>query len=161
MKYSYVKYCMMRWDMIQDGWIKVEVLSIVIEWSLVDNLVTSENKGNSAEIVKKKKSHNLRHIIHYLTLVKKCLRFQDIIIWGCYILWYTLSNTSYTYVLTILNNHYFCYSQLLSSFLFSVIYFYNNFFPFRNQTRLSPQIALSYAIQVISTNFYIHFITQS
>ena len=31
MKYSYVKYCMMRWDMIQDGWIKVEVLSTVIE----------------------------------------------------------------------------------------------------------------------------------
>jgi hypothetical protein len=29
-------------------------LSIVIEWSLVDNLVTSENKGNSAEISKKK-----------------------------------------------------------------------------------------------------------
>jgi hypothetical protein len=25
----------------------------VIEWSLVDNLVTSENKGNSAEISKK------------------------------------------------------------------------------------------------------------
>jgi hypothetical protein len=40
--------------MIQEGWIKVEVLSIVIEWSLVDNLVTSENKGNSAEISKKK-----------------------------------------------------------------------------------------------------------
>ena len=40
--------------MIQDGWIKVEVLSIVIEWSLVDNLVTSENKGNSAEIFFKK-----------------------------------------------------------------------------------------------------------
>jgi hypothetical protein len=39
--------------MIHDGWIKVEVLSIVIEWSLVDNLVTSENKGNSAEISKK------------------------------------------------------------------------------------------------------------
>jgi len=54
MKYSYVKYCMMRWDMIQDSWIKVEVLSIVIEWSLVDNLVISENKGNSAEIFKKK-----------------------------------------------------------------------------------------------------------
>jgi len=48
--------------MIQDGWIKVEVLSIVIEWSLVDNLVTSENKGNSAEI-SKKKSHNLRYTI--------------------------------------------------------------------------------------------------
>jgi len=31
----------MRWDMIQDGWVEVEVLSIVIEWSLVDNLVTS------------------------------------------------------------------------------------------------------------------------
>jgi hypothetical protein len=31
MKYSYVKYCMMRWGMIQDGWIKVEDLSIVIE----------------------------------------------------------------------------------------------------------------------------------
>jgi len=50
MKYSYVKYYLMRWDMIQDGWIKVEVLSIVIEWSIVDNLVTSENKGNSAKI---------------------------------------------------------------------------------------------------------------
>jgi hypothetical protein len=48
--------------MIQDGWVEVEVLSIVIEWSLVDNLVTSENKGNSAEI-SKKKSHNLRHTI--------------------------------------------------------------------------------------------------
>jgi hypothetical protein len=84
MKYSYVKYCLMRWDMIQDGWIKVEVLSIVIEWSLVDNLVTSENKGNSAEI-SKKKSHNLSHTIQYLTLVKKCLRFHDIIICGCYI----------------------------------------------------------------------------
>jgi hypothetical protein len=36
--------------MIQDGWIKVEVLSIVIEWSLVDNLVISENIRNSAEI---------------------------------------------------------------------------------------------------------------
>jgi len=53
MKYSYVKYYLMRWDMIQDGWIKVEVLSIVIEWSIVDNLVTSENKGNSAKIKKK------------------------------------------------------------------------------------------------------------
>ena len=84
MKYSYVKYYLMRWDMIQDGWIKVEVLSIVIEWSLVNNLVTSENKGNSAEISKKKKSHNLRHTVQYLTLVKKCLRFHDIIIWGCY-----------------------------------------------------------------------------
>jgi len=83
MKYSYVKYYLMRWDMMQDGWIKVEVLSIVIKWSLVDNLVTSENKGNSAEI-SKKKSHNLRHTIQYLTLVKKCLRFHDIIIWGCY-----------------------------------------------------------------------------
>jgi hypothetical protein len=31
----------------------MEVLSIVIEWSLIDNLVTSENKGNSAEIFKK------------------------------------------------------------------------------------------------------------
>ena len=40
--------------MIQDGWIKVKVLSIVIEWSLVDNLVTSENKENCAEISKKK-----------------------------------------------------------------------------------------------------------
>ena len=39
--------------MIQDGWIKVEVLSIVIEWSLVDNLVISENIRNSAEISKK------------------------------------------------------------------------------------------------------------
>jgi len=38
MKYGYVKYCMMRWDMIQDSWIEVEDLSIVIEWSLVDNL---------------------------------------------------------------------------------------------------------------------------
>jgi hypothetical protein len=27
----YVKYYLMRWDMVQDGWIKVEVLSIVIE----------------------------------------------------------------------------------------------------------------------------------
>jgi hypothetical protein len=78
-----VKYYLMRWDMVQDGWIKVEVLSIVIEWSLVDNLVTSENKGKSAEI-SKKKSHNLRHTIQYLTLVKKCLRFHDTIIWGCY-----------------------------------------------------------------------------
>jgi len=82
MKYSYVKYCMMRWDMIQDSWINVEVLRIVIEWSLVDNLVTSENKGNSAEI-KKKNLINLSHIIQYLTLVKKYLRFHDIIIWGC------------------------------------------------------------------------------
>jgi hypothetical protein len=40
--------------MIQDGWIKVKVLSIVIEWSLVDNLVTSENKDNSAKIFLKK-----------------------------------------------------------------------------------------------------------
>jgi hypothetical protein len=44
---------MMRWEMIQDGWIEVEDLSIVIEWSLVDNLVTSKNNGNSAEIFKK------------------------------------------------------------------------------------------------------------
>jgi hypothetical protein len=82
MKYSCVKYYLMRWYIIQDGWIKVEVLSIVIEWSLVDNLVTSENKRNFAEISKKKKSHNLRHTISYLTLVKKCLRFHDI--WRCY-----------------------------------------------------------------------------
>jgi hypothetical protein len=79
-----VKYCMMRWEMIQDGWIEVEDLSIVIEWSLVDNLVTLKNKGNSVEIFKKKKSYNLRHIIQYLTLVKKYLRFHDIIIWGYY-----------------------------------------------------------------------------
>jgi len=85
MKYSYVKYYLIRWDMIQDGWVEVEVLSIVIEWSLVDNLVISENKGNSAEI-SKKKSHNLRYTIQSLTLVMKCLRFHDIIIWGCYIL---------------------------------------------------------------------------
>jgi hypothetical protein len=84
MKYSYVEYCMMRWDMIQDGWIKMKVLSIVIEWNIVDNLVTLENKGNSTEIFKKKKSHNPRHIIQYLILVKKWLRFDDIIIWGCY-----------------------------------------------------------------------------
>jgi len=37
--------------MIQDGWIKMEVLSIVIEWSLVDNLVISKNKGNSAKFI--------------------------------------------------------------------------------------------------------------
>ena len=85
MKYSYVKYYLMRWDMIQDGWIKVEVLSIVIEWSLVDNLVTSENKGKRAKISKKnklKKSHNLRHTNQYLILVKKCLRFHDSIFEG-------------------------------------------------------------------------------
>jgi hypothetical protein len=35
-----VKYCMIRWDMIHEGWIEVEDLSNVIEWSLVDNLVT-------------------------------------------------------------------------------------------------------------------------
>jgi hypothetical protein len=36
------------------GWLDQSgSLSIVIEWSLVDNLVTSENKGNSAEISKK------------------------------------------------------------------------------------------------------------
>jgi hypothetical protein len=49
----------------------MEVLSIVIEWSLIDNLVTSENKGNSAEIFKKfflKKSYNLRHIFQFLIL---------------------------------------------------------------------------------------------
>jgi hypothetical protein len=74
---------MMRWDMIQDGWIEVENFCIVIEWSLVNNLVTSKNKENSAEI-SKKKSHNLRHIIQYLILVKKYLRFHDIIIWGYY-----------------------------------------------------------------------------
>jgi len=28
----------------------MKVLSIVIEWSIVDNLVTSENKGNFVEI---------------------------------------------------------------------------------------------------------------
>jgi hypothetical protein len=70
--------------MIQDGWIKMKVLSIVIEWSIVDNLVTSENKGNFVEFFFKKNSHNLRHIIQYLILVKKWLRFHDIIIWGCY-----------------------------------------------------------------------------
>jgi len=35
--------------MIHDGWIKMEVLSIVIEWSLVDNLVISKNKEKSAK----------------------------------------------------------------------------------------------------------------
>jgi len=80
-----VKYCMMKWNMIQDSWINVEVLRIVIEWSLVDNLVTSENKENSTKIKKKKTNLiNLSHIIQYLTLVKKCLRFHDIIIWECY-----------------------------------------------------------------------------
>jgi len=62
-----VKYCMMRWDMIQDSWINVEVLRIVIEWSLVDNLVTLENKGNSVEIKKKTNLINFSHIIQYTT----------------------------------------------------------------------------------------------
>ena len=35
----------------------MKVLSIVIEWNIVDNLVTLENKGNSTEIFKKKKKN--------------------------------------------------------------------------------------------------------
>jgi hypothetical protein len=52
--------------------------------SVVNNLVPTKNRGNSAEF-SKNKFHNLRHIIQYLTfVVKKCLRLYDIIIWGCY-----------------------------------------------------------------------------
>jgi len=46
--------------------------------SVVDNLVPTKKKENSAEIFKKK-IHNLRYIIQYLILVMKCLRFHDII----------------------------------------------------------------------------------
>jgi hypothetical protein len=48
--------------------------------SVVNNLVPTKNRGNSAEF-SKNKFHNLRHIIQYLTfVVKKCLRLYDIII---------------------------------------------------------------------------------
>jgi hypothetical protein len=47
--------------------------------NVVDNLVPTKIEETLAKL-SKKKSHNLKHIIQYLTLVKKCLRFHDIII---------------------------------------------------------------------------------
>jgi len=51
--------------------------------SVVDNLVPTKIEETLPKFLKKK-FHNLRDIIQYLTLVNKYLRFHDIIIWGCY-----------------------------------------------------------------------------
>jgi hypothetical protein len=47
--------------------------------SVFDNLVPTKIEETLSKF-SKKKSHNLRLIIQYLTLVKKCLRFHDIMI---------------------------------------------------------------------------------
>jgi hypothetical protein len=64
--------------MIQDDWIKMKVV-MTYNKNVVDNLVPTKIEETLAKL-SKKKSHNLKHIIQYLTLVKKCLRFHDIII---------------------------------------------------------------------------------
>jgi len=46
--------------------------------SVVDNLVPTKNRENSAEF-SKNKFYILRHIIRYSTFIKKCLRLYDII----------------------------------------------------------------------------------
>jgi hypothetical protein len=46
--------------------------------SVVDNLVPTKIEKTLLKF-SKKKNHNLRYIIQYLTLVMKCLRFHDII----------------------------------------------------------------------------------
>jgi len=51
--------------------------------SVLDNLVPTKIEETLLKF--SKKSHNLRLVIQYLTLVKKCLRFHDIMIWECYI----------------------------------------------------------------------------
>jgi len=48
--------------------------------SVVDNLVPIKIEETLPKFFLKKRSHNLKHIIQYLTLVKKCMRFNDIII---------------------------------------------------------------------------------
>jgi len=47
--------------------------------SVFDNLVPTKIEETLSKF-SKKKNHNLRLIIQYLTLVKKCLRFHDIMI---------------------------------------------------------------------------------
>jgi hypothetical protein len=55
-------------------------MEVVITYnrSVVDNLVPTKIEETLTKF--KKKNHNLRHIIQYLSLVKKCLRFHNIII---------------------------------------------------------------------------------
>jgi hypothetical protein len=72
-----------EWDVIQDDCIKMEIV-MIYNRSVFDNLVPTKIEETLSKF-SKKKSHNLRLIIQYLTLVKKCLRFHDIMIWGCYI----------------------------------------------------------------------------
>jgi hypothetical protein len=47
--------------------------------SVVDNLISTKIEQILPNF-SKKKIHNLRHLIQYLTFVKKCLRFYDNII---------------------------------------------------------------------------------
>jgi hypothetical protein len=69
-----------EWDVIQDDWIKMEVV-MTYNRSVVDNLIPTKIEETLPNFSKNKiKIHNLRHIIQYLTFVKKCLRFYDIII---------------------------------------------------------------------------------
>ena len=61
-----------EWNVIQDDWIKMEVV-MTYNRSIVDNLVSTKIEETLLKFLKKKKkSYNFRHISQYLTLVKKC-----------------------------------------------------------------------------------------
>ena len=63
-------------DVIHDDWIKMGVV-MIYNRSVVYTLVPIKIEETLLNFFLK--FHNLRHIIQYLTLVKKCLRFHDII----------------------------------------------------------------------------------
>ena len=58
-----------EWNVIQDDWIKMEVV-MTYNRNAVDNLVPTKIEETLPKF-SKKKSHNFRHITQYLTLVKK------------------------------------------------------------------------------------------
>jgi len=72
-----IKRLIDEWDVIQDDWIKMKVV-MTYNRSVVVNLVPIKIEETLTKF--SKKFYNLRHIIQYLTIVKKCLRFHDFII---------------------------------------------------------------------------------
>jgi hypothetical protein len=64
-------------DMIQDNWIKMKVV-ITYNRSVVDNLIPTKIEETLLKYSKKKSI--ILEVIQYLVLLKKCLRFHDIMI---------------------------------------------------------------------------------
>jgi hypothetical protein len=58
-----------EWDVIQDDWIKMKVV-ISYNRSVVENLIPTKIEETLPNF-SKKNIHNLRHIIQYLTFIKK------------------------------------------------------------------------------------------